>query len=256
MSTTKPVTNKFSALIGAPWQMTPGERVAFETLLQMVEPRLALEIGTAEGGSLARIAEHATETHSLDLVEPQSWVRDLPGVHIHTGDSHSVLKPLLDSFAADGRNIDFILIDGDHSTEGVCRDLTTVLESDAVRSTLIVLHDTMNPWVRSGIQNADPDSFEKVRTFSLDFIPGGVFGGSGEVPELWGGLGVALIGEAGDGVSLGTKYRDVHEILQNSIDSNSVQPGDGLQEQLDAIRLSKSWRWTAPLRNVKQLFAG
>ncbi|MGB1583261.1 MAG: class I SAM-dependent methyltransferase [Solirubrobacterales bacterium] len=254
MSTTKPVTNKFSSLIGGPWQMTPGERVAFESLLQLVEPTLALEIGTAEGGSLARIAEHASETHSLDLVEPQPWIRDLPGVHIHTGDSHSILKPLLDSFAADGRNIDFVLVDGDHSTEGVCRDLTTLLESDAVRNTLLVLHDTMNPWVRAGIENADPDSFEKVQTFSLDFIAGGIYGGPSEEPELWGGLGVALIGETGTGVSLDTKYRGFHEILQSSIDSGIVQQDEALLKQLDAIQRSKSWRWTAPLRNVKQIF--
>jgi hypothetical protein len=45
------------ALLHAPdWQMRIGERAAVEGLLAQVVPRLAIEIGTAAGGSLDRIA--------------------------------------------------------------------------------------------------------------------------------------------------------------------------------------------------------
>ncbi len=40
----------------AGWQMSFGERAAFEGLLAQVKPRVAIEIGTAEGGSLKRLA--------------------------------------------------------------------------------------------------------------------------------------------------------------------------------------------------------
>ena len=35
-----------------------------------LQPELAIEIGTAEGGSLRRVAHHSTHVHSFDLVEP------------------------------------------------------------------------------------------------------------------------------------------------------------------------------------------
>ena len=38
------------------WQMSYGERAGLEGVLSQLKPALAVEIGTAEGGSLARIA--------------------------------------------------------------------------------------------------------------------------------------------------------------------------------------------------------
>ena len=50
------------------WQMTYGERLALDGVVSSLRPRLALEIGSAEGGSLACTAEHSEEVHSFDLV--------------------------------------------------------------------------------------------------------------------------------------------------------------------------------------------
>ena len=41
------------------WQMSRGERAAVEGVLAALEPALAIEIGSAEGASLRRIAPHA-----------------------------------------------------------------------------------------------------------------------------------------------------------------------------------------------------
>src|SRR5215213_10756075 len=81
------------------WQMSFGERAALEGLLAQLRPKLAIEIGTAEGGSLARVAAHSAEVHSFDLVPPADEARGLGNVTFHTGDSHALLPELLARFA-------------------------------------------------------------------------------------------------------------------------------------------------------------
>ncbi len=49
-----------------PTQMAHGERFAIEGLLTVLEPDLALETGTAEGGSLRRLAAHSREVHAFE----------------------------------------------------------------------------------------------------------------------------------------------------------------------------------------------
>ena len=50
-------------------------------------------------------------------------------VTLHTGDSHELLPPFLAELAEQGRNVDFVIVDGDHSSEGVRRDLEDLLNS-------------------------------------------------------------------------------------------------------------------------------
>src|SRR5690348_6240653 len=61
----------------AGWQMSFGERAALEGVLAQLRPRLAVEIGTAEGGSLERIAAYSEEVHSIDLTH-EPVTRALP----------------------------------------------------------------------------------------------------------------------------------------------------------------------------------
>jgi hypothetical protein len=174
-----------------PWQMSFGERAALEGLLSQVKPRLALEIGTAEGGSLSRMAAHSDEVHSIDLVPcpaPQP-----EHVELHVGDSRRLLPELLARFASEGRVVDFVLVDGDHSRQGVRRDLVDLLASPAISRTVIVMHDTLNGPVRAGITDVDFASNPAVAFVELDFVSGymartGPFAG-----QLWGGLGVAVV---------------------------------------------------------------
>lgn len=172
------------------WQMAYGERAAIEGLLCAVRPVLAVEIGTAEGASLRRIAAHSTEVHSFDLVPPKL---ELPGhVTVHTGDAHELLPAELARIAGEGRNVDFVLVDGDHSAAGVRRDIEDLLSSDAVRRTVIVAHDTGNERVRAGLDAVDYAAWPKVVHVDLDFVPGHLgrdrFGG-----ELWYGLGLVIV---------------------------------------------------------------
>jgi hypothetical protein len=103
------------------WQMTLGERAALDGVLAELSPRLAIEVGTAEGGSLARIAVHSAEVHAIDLTR-ERLAACPPNAHFHQGDSREVLPALL--------------------------------ESPAVQRTVILVHDSFNPEVRSGIESA------------------------------------------------------------------------------------------------------
>jgi Methyltransferase domain len=174
-----------------PWQMSFGERAALEGVLCQVQPRLAIEIGTAEGGSLSRIAAHSEEVHSIDLVRcpaPQ------PGhVELHVGDSRKLLPELLERLSAEGRTVDFVLVDGDHSREGVRQDLIDLLSSPAISRTVILMHDTFNGLVRAGITDVDFASYPAVALVELD-MTGGYMARSGPFAgQLWGGIGLAVV---------------------------------------------------------------
>lgn len=175
------------------WQMSYGERLALEGILSQVKPRLAVEIGTAQGGSLRRIAAHSDEVHSFDLVPPPDDVARIENVSIHTGDSHQLVNHYLAQAAADERSIDFVLIDGDHSADGVRQDIVDVLGSDAVSRAVIVLHDTFNPDVREGIDAAQLAEHQKVALFEPDLVLGYLARREPYRLQMWGGLGVIVV---------------------------------------------------------------
>ena len=79
--------------------MSLGERAALEGVLSALNPSLAIEIGTAEGGSLRRIAAHSAEVHSFDLVEPDPATAAIAHATFHSGDSHALLPAFLAELA-------------------------------------------------------------------------------------------------------------------------------------------------------------
>jgi hypothetical protein len=172
------------------WQMSFGERAALEGVLSQLRPKLAVEIGTAEGGSLARVAAHSDEVHSFDLVPPAEQARSLANVTFHTGDSHALLPELLARFADEGRNVDFALVDGDHSADGVHQDMCDLLDSPALAQSVILAHDTANPAVREGLDRVRYAAYPKVAYVELDLVAGYMFREPSLLHELWGGLGL------------------------------------------------------------------
>jgi hypothetical protein len=175
------------------WQMSFGERAALEGLLVQLKPHLSIEIGTGEGGSLSRIAAHSGFVHAFDFVQPPEPVKALQNVQFHTGDSHLLLPHLLDELNRDGRAVDFVLVDGDHSEEGVLQDMNDLLRSPAVSNAIIVMHDTMNDVVRSGLERVSYRQFSKVVYVDLDFVPGYLVRQAPFAGQLWGGLGVIVV---------------------------------------------------------------
>jgi Methyltransferase domain len=173
-------------------QMSFGERAALEGVLAQVRPRLAVEIGTAEGGSLARIAAHSAEAHSIDLTHGPVTAELGEHVHLHTGPSAQLLPGLLREFSSTGRLVDFALVDGDHSFEGVTGDLRALLDSPSTARSVILVHDTMNEEVRAGIESFGLDRCEKIVYYELDFVPGYIYREGTARGSVWGGLGLIL----------------------------------------------------------------
>lgn len=278
------------------WQMSLGERAAFEGVLSQLKPPLAVEIGTAEGGSLARIAAQSGEVHSFDLVEPQIPIDELGNVTLHTGDSHALLPEVLAGFAAEGRNVDFVLVDGDHSPEGVRRDLEDLLNSPALSQTVIVVHDINNERVRSGVDAVPYTAWPKVAHVDLDWVPGYVFKQPELLHELWGGLGLVVVDASRLAYFPGTsvvqdRYYPAHPVFVEMrdriaareraeaeghmlVDDESLKTLAERVEELEAeltrvesvsehhrrlwndLMGSWSWKVTAPLRRAKDSVRG
>jgi hypothetical protein len=169
--------------------MRAGERAAIAGLLAESQPDVAIELGTYKGGSLRTIAAYAAEVHSFDLtlqVDPGEF----PNVSFHIGDSHTLLPELLSELERAERHVGFSLVDGDHSPEGVCRDVLDLISSPAV-SGPVVLHDTGNAGVRRGLLEVPFEEHSKVASVDLDFVPAAA--PKGPLTAAWGGLGLVLL---------------------------------------------------------------
>ena len=177
--------------------MSFGERAVLEGVLSQLTPSLAIEIGTSAGGSLKRIARHSGHVHTFDLDDHVADKTALRNVTFHRGDSKRVLAPLLERCAAHGTPISFALVDGDHSPAGVRADLDALLASSACAHTVILLHDTMHPDVRAGIELAGPGGHPNVVYVELDFFPGYEFATGSFSGQAGGGLGLVITGDRG-----------------------------------------------------------
>jgi hypothetical protein len=178
------------------WQMTYGERAALEGLVTAARPEVAIEIGTAAGGSLDCVASHSGAVHAFDLEEPRA---ELPAnVTMHVGDSRETLPRALAALEEAGKTVTFALVDGDHTAAGVRADLEALVGSAAVDFALIVLHDTMNPEVRRGILAAQLDRAPRVVYADLDLVPGFLASRGEFADRLWGGLGLVVVDSGGE----------------------------------------------------------
>lgn len=186
------------------WQMSWGERAAVEGVLAQGRPALAVEIGSMEGACLRRVAAYATEVHSFDLHPPVLPVAD--HVTLHTGNSHELLSPFLAELVEQERNVDFVIVDGDHSAKGVRQDVEDLLNSRALAQAVILIHDTANPEVRRGLDAIHFGAWPKVSHVELDWIPGRLFAEPALRNELWLGLGLVLVDSARLAYGNGTVY--------------------------------------------------
>ena len=170
--------------------MSLGERAALEGVLSQVRPRLALEIGTAEGGSLARIAAHSEEVHSIDLVRCPAPQPD--HVTLHVGDSRERCRPYWGaSPPRAGRSTSrsstaTTPAPGCARTSSTCSARPRSPHGDRP-------HDTFNGEVRAGITDVDFASYPDVALVELD-MTGGYMARSGPFAgQLWGGIGLVIV---------------------------------------------------------------
>jgi methyltransferase family protein len=155
------------------WQMQQGERFALDGLLAQLRPRLAIEVGTFQGGSLRRIAAHAERVHAFDLDPKVAELADeFDNVTFHIGDSAELLPRALADLAREGRFVDFAFVDGAHTRAAVRADGAALLAADACRQTVIVFHDSANADVRAGLEDLELPAHPKVALALLDCVPG------------------------------------------------------------------------------------
>lgn len=180
------------------WQMTAAERSVLQVILQRAAPSLSIEVGAYRGGSLQAISHYSREVISLDIdsaVETALGGR-FPNVTIRIGDSTSVLPELVSELNAAGRNVGFVLIDADHSAEGVRRDIESLLRLNVRERLVILMHDSFNPDCRRGMQQANWAGNPHVHLVEIDFVTGSFHKKAVDTAQdrsMWGGFACAVL---------------------------------------------------------------
>ena len=181
------------------WQLGSAERFVLGQMLSILAPKRAIEVGTYQGGSLELLARHSEKVYSIDI-DPDVRAR-LSGlfenVELLTGDSKVLLPQLLASLEQQVESADFVLIDGDHSAEGVRTDIDNVLRHRPTTPLYIVMHDSFNPDCRRGILEADWAGCPYVRAVEVDYVPGTIFDDVYDTAmppgTMYGGFAVAFL---------------------------------------------------------------
>jgi hypothetical protein len=180
------------------WQMSTCERFALAGLLQRLRPELSLEIGTYMGGSLQALAKYSHRVISIDI-DPQVAVKLsplFPNTDFRSGDSATLLPDLIRDINLGPTSPAFVLIDGDHSREGVRRDIEALLGLKPRQQTVVILHDSFNPECRAGMRAANWAACPNVHEVELDYVPG-IFHekayDTAEARTMWGGLACAIL---------------------------------------------------------------
>jgi len=179
------------------WLMTDAERSTVQSLVATQKPQVAIEVGVYRAGSLAILAAHCHKVYALDI-DPSceaAYAGRFPNVEFITGPSQDTLPKLIDRIQASGEPLGFVLIDADHSEEGVRRDLNNVLRYRPERPLYILMHDSFNPGCRRGMMTANWTSNPYVHMVELDFVTGRFVtqeeGNSNR--QMWCGLGLGVM---------------------------------------------------------------
>ncbi|PLZ17204.1 glycosyl transferase group 1 [Fischerella thermalis WC341] len=204
------------------WQMHDSERMALAGLLARHQPRCSVEIGTYYGGSLSLIAQYSEMVFSIDI-DPEviSRVPAIENVSFLTGASTTLLPLLFQALDEADIPIDFVLIDGDHSAEGVRRDIEIILTYVPKRPLFVMMHNSFNPECRRGMMSARWQDSPYVIWVDIDFVPGRIIEGENNLAkgEMWGGLALALLSPTprqGD-LTFGASANEFYEVsLKNS----------------------------------------
>ena len=154
--------------------MSPAEQMAMLYLLDRLRPKVAIEIGTRFGGSLQIVSQFADRVYSLDI-DPEVTRRlegVFPNVEYITGPSDRTLPPLLERLEAEDAPLSFALVNGDHTSEGVRKDIDNLLRFRPNVPLYIIMHDSFNPICRDGLRRAAWADCPYVHAVELDFVSG------------------------------------------------------------------------------------
>jgi hypothetical protein len=189
------VLDKFAGLHS---QMTICEQMAIEHILSEIRPHRAVEVGTYKGGSLQILAHYCKYVESIDINPsiPSSLGPRFSNVTFHTGNSADLLPAALYASFESGEPVSFVLIDGDHSIEGVRRDINSLLGVPPSCEMVVLMHDAFNPDCRAGILSANWQLCPHVHEVEIDYIPGVYHQQAYDTAAartMWGGFACALL---------------------------------------------------------------
>lgn len=180
------------------WEMENAEKTALYAVLESTTPKISIEIGTKKGGSLQLISAMSDLVYCLDIDEEvRNLETSFKNVDFRIGDSKLTLPKLLSELYAEGLQPDFILIDGDHSGEGVKQDILNILKFNFSRPVAILMHDSFNPECRAGMLGVNYEDFCSVKIVDLNFVRGVYAPTTLTKNEMWGGFGFILIDSNG-----------------------------------------------------------
>lgn len=183
--------------ITLPWEMSRVERMAFQHLLGNLQPAIALEVGTGEGGSLQAIMQYADEAISIDVnVATQTSLQKMPcfnGVEFIAGESAKVLPEVVHLINKNQLNVNFVYLDGDQSTAGAQSDFEAALKIIPKQPTCIVMHNSFMPQVRRAMINVNWQENAHVHYVDIDYVQGAYVPMEYGACKLIGGLAVALL---------------------------------------------------------------
>jgi hypothetical protein len=156
------------------WLMTDSERSALTALLRKLQPECAIEVGTYKGGSLGVLAKYCKKAYTLDVAPSfrDGHGHEYQNVEFITGDSRETLPQLIKKIENSGEKLGFVLIDADHSEQGVRADLNNVLKYTPACPLYIIMHDSFNPGCRKGILTADWSANQHVHLVEADYVVG------------------------------------------------------------------------------------
>jgi hypothetical protein len=156
------------------WMMSPAEQAAMLFFLEHLRPKVAIEIGTRFGGSLQVLAKYCERVYSLDIDPevPRRLEGRYSNVEYLIGPSDETLPPLIDRLQRDGAELSFALVDGDHSTNGVRKDIDNLLRFRPKSSFYIIMHDSFMPECRAGLKQANWAANPHIHAVELDFVSG------------------------------------------------------------------------------------
>lgn len=179
------------------WQMSNADRLAISGILARQKPCLSIEVGCYKGGSLQVISSYSTKVHSLDIDPGVAALgKQFSNVEFHIGSSRETLPELVVHLNRLGQSVEFALVDGDHSSEGVRADINSLLNLNVDRRLVILMHDPFNPDCRHGIRTADWASNPHVHYVELDFTVGNFHSPAHDTAtegSMWGGLACAIL---------------------------------------------------------------
>jgi hypothetical protein len=229
------------------WQMTSAERATLFFLLSQINPQCSIEIGSAKGGSLTVLSQFSQIVYSLDI-NPHCKARLGPrfsNVEFITGDSRATLVPLLHRLQGENSTLEFVLIDGNHTAEGIKVDIENVLQFKPNQPVYILMHDSFNPEVRAGIQSVNWQGSPYVHWLELDLVPGILLDRMPFRRQMWGGLAFALLRPV---VRQGELKLGANQAL---LQKAAMKQSAHKPTILSRIRNSWTWPLTAPVRGLR-----